>query len=225
MSTYTDTLFTKTDCKTQRDNINPYTIENGIVYDLNGKKLFLIEDFEKNEHLLFDRVTKCFISSGSMFCGSLHEKGFISTEIDEVAYELALNKNLKKGETRYHWEAHKRVINLFLKDTDVTFDYEVSSMDGIYERMVEGSPFLCSLNIKPWYPSGSGHLTLCSGKRNNYENKLIGVFLKDPFGKLLTSYKDHDGDNCYIPLDDFKKAIKGPSKAPCHIGFIKKRKK
>ncbi|GBF49394.1 hypothetical protein LPTSP4_09070 [Leptospira ryugenii] len=225
MPLYTDTFFTQTKYKTQRDNINPYTIEDGIVYDLKGKKLFLLIDFEKYEHLLFDRSSKCFLSAGSMFCGALKEKEIIKDEIDEVAYEIALDNILKKGETRFHWEAHKRLLNNLLKDTDFTFDYEVSSMSGIIERSVEEMPFMCSLYIKPWYPSGKGHLTLFSGKRNNYENKFIGGFLKDPFGKLLTGYKDHDGDNCFIPIEDLRKAIKGPAKSPCHIGFIKKRKK
>ncbi|MCW7462799.1 hypothetical protein [Leptospira limi] len=225
MDSFTDHLLTKTDYLSQRDNINPYTIEDGKVFDKKGKYLFDLEDFEKYEHLLYDRVTKCFISAGSMFCGFLHERRIIKTIVDEVAYELALDKVMKKGETRFLWAVHKRLMNeVILKDTDFTFDFEKATLSAIQKIMKKGDPLMISLYIKDWYPSGKGHLTFGSGYREDLNGKILGFILKDPFGKLLTNYKDHDGANSFIPLQDFKKAINGPSKAPCHIGFLQEKK-
>ncbi|TGM74579.1 hypothetical protein [Leptospira bouyouniensis] len=225
MSSFTDHHLTKTEYLSQRDNINPYFIEDEKVFDKKGKYLFDLVDFEKYEHLLYDRVTKCFISTGSMFCGFLHERGIIKTIVDEVAYELALDKVMKKGETRFHWEVHKRLFNnVILKDSDFTFEYEKATLSAIQKIMKKGDPLMISLFIKPWYPSGKGHLTLGSGYREDLNEKFIGVNLKDPFGKLLTNYRDHDGDNSFVPIADFKKAINGPSKSPCHIGFLQEKK-
>lgn len=216
---FTDHILTKAKYRTQRDNINPYTIEDEKVFDLKGKYLFEIKDFKKNEHLLYDRSTKCFISTGSMFCGALHLAGIISDDIDEVAYEIVLTQNLKKDETRFHWEAHKRIINLFLNKSDYDFDYESTAFTNVMKYFKEGFSIMCSINIKPWYPSGSGHLILAVGWREDPKGNILGIFVKDPFGKLLTNYKDHNGDNSYLPLDVFKKATKDR-----HIGFLIKRK-
>jgi len=214
----------------QRDNVKPYWISDGYVWtqDTQGKviPLFKEEELEEKEEQLFDRSKRCFISSGTGFCEALWKAGLIATQMDEVAYEQIVLKNLKGNEDRYYWTAHERVINILIGHTEYEFYYADANLSLLSSRksLDAGFPVLLSIWIKPYYPTGKGHIVLLIGYETDKEGRITGYYLDDPFGKVLDKYKDHDGSSVFIPMAEFKKLLASPSGQPRMVGMLRKKK-
>jgi hypothetical protein len=215
----------RSDWKSQGNNTKPYWIDKGNVVGEGGKILFPIEDFDKRESELYDRVTHCFISSGSMFCGALYKAGILSTPVDEVAYYQLVNENLKGKENRFYWSAHERVLDMLMRP-----DYDLRVMDAktalpiIRQNIDSGFPSLMSIWIKPWYPSGRGHIVIVSGYMLENDGTVYGYFLDDPFGNVLTKYRDKNGDKVFISAKEMEKLLDSPKDQPRKAGILARKK-
>lgn len=212
--------------KSQRDNRKLYFIDEKNVVDFNGKILFPVEDLDKREGELFDRTTQCFISSGSMFTESLWKGGVLTSPLDETAYHLLVISNLKNKQTRFMWDSHKHVLNKILAKSKLEFHYRNSKgrEESIKECIDFGFVVIASIWIKPWYPSGRGHLVVIKGYILDTQGKISAFILDDPFGNILTNYKETNGESIVIPIDDWKEMVNSPIDKPRQFGFIQLKK-
>lgn len=217
------------DYLTQRDNALAIQVIDGFVWNYETKKkLFPVTEMDEREQELFDRVTECFISSGSMFAGCLKNAGIIPTVIDELTYKINVIDNLKTKETRFFWEAHKRVFNeIYLKDSEYEFVYQnaKNNEQKIREQIDAGFVVICSIWIRPWYPSGRGHLIIIKGYVLNDEGKVITWICDDPFGDCLTKYINHDGHNVRYDMNNWKMMMGSPEDKPRLFGYLRKKVK
>jgi hypothetical protein len=212
--------------KTQRDNTKLYFINEKNVVDFNGKILFPVEDLDKREGELFDRTTQCFISSGSMFTESLWKGGVLTSPLDETAYHLLIISNLKNKQTRFMWDSHKQVLNRILAKSQLEFHYRNSKgrEEDIKDCIDFGFVVIASIWIQPWYLSGRGHLVVIKGYILDEKGKIEAFILDDPFGNVLTKYKDTNGESVIIPIDEWKKLVNSPIDKPRQFGFIQLKK-
>jgi len=213
----------KPEYDSQRNNRISYFISGDKVIDQEGKFLFLAEELDKRESELFDRTTECFISSGKMFLDSLHKAKIIGQPIDEIAYKALVKHNLKGNETRFYWTAHERVMDKIIKNRNYDFFIHKSKdqFDQFKSSIDEGFPVMTSIWIKPWYPSGRGHLILVIGYEE-VNGQLAGFYVMDPFGDCLSRYKNHNGDGVFYPIQEFKKMQSSPEDKPRYMGILRK---
>lgn len=207
----------------QRNNAKIYYLHGSNYVDESGKILFPADKIDENEDKLFNRTNECFISTGSMFCEALYNAKVIPTVVDEMAYKMAVIAQSKGKETRFHWSAHERFIDTLLrKRGHEFFTHKVKgNLDQIKDSIDEGFPVMCSIWIKPWFPSGRGHLTLIVGYREDEEGNVTGYIVNDPFGDCLSQYKNHDGEKVFYPIKEFTKMINSPDDKPRYMGRIK----
>jgi len=214
----------------QRDNVKPYWISDGFVWSTDSKgetvPLFEEKDLEKRERELFDRSTRCFMSSGTMFSNSLWKGGLLPSQMDEIAYEQAINENLAGKEDRFFWSAHERVIDILIGHTD--FDFRVirakENFSEVKKSIDLGFPVICSIWIKPYYPSGKGHIVCIVGYAVNDKGEVVGYYLDDPFGNVLGKYKDTNGEKVFIPSKDMDKLLDSPPREPRMMGLLRSKK-
>ena len=211
--------------QTQRDNAKIYYLHGSNFVDEKGHVLFPASEIDKRENELFDRTTECFISTGSMFCDSLYNAKITKTVVDELAYKIAVIAGAKGKEDRFYWSAHERFLDSIIKDKG--YDFFIHKVKGNYDQIRDsidkGFPVTCSIWIKPWYPSGKGHLVLIVGYKEDDAGKLTGWIVNDPFGDCLSQYKNHDGEKVYYPLADFDKMLNSPDDMPRFMGRIKEK--
>lgn len=207
----------------QRNNAKIYYLHGSNYVDENGKILFPADKIDEFESKLFDRSTECFISTGSMFCEALYNAKIIKSQVDELAYKMAVMAKAKGNETRFHWSAHERFIDSLVKGHgyDFFFHKVKGNLDQIKDSILAGFPVMCSLWIKPWFPSGRGHLTLIVGYREDEEGNVTGYIVNDPFGDCLSSYKNTDGEKVFYPIKEFTKMVSSPEDKPRFMGRIK----
>lgn len=210
--------------KSQRDNAKIYYLQGSNYVDDKGKILFPADKIDENESKLFDRTTECFISTGSMFCEALFNARIIKTQVDELAYKIAVIEKSKGSETRFHWSAHERFIDSLIKGHgyDFFFHRVKGNLSEIKDSIDNGFPVMCSIWIKPWYPSGRGHLVLIVGYRQDDEGNILGYIVNDPFGDCLSKYKNKDGEKVFYHIKEFNKMIDSPNDKPRFMGRIKK---
>jgi hypothetical protein len=215
------------DYLTQRDNSLVIQVIDGWVWNYETKKkLFPVSEMDKRESELFDRTTECFISSGSMFAGCLHKAGILATIIDELTYKINVIDHLKRKQTRFFWESHKRVFNEFyLKDSEYEFVYEKvnGNEDKIRASIDAGFVVICSIWIKPWYPSGRGHLIIIKGYVLDQNGNITAWICDDPFGDCLSKYINHNGHDVRYDLKNWRMMMNSPEDKPRLFGYVRKR--
>lgn len=215
------------DYLTQRDNSLVIQVIDDWVWNYETKKkMFPVSEMDKRESELFDRTTECFISSGSMFAGCLHKAGILATIIDELTYKINVIDHLKRKETRFFWESHKRVFNEFyLKDSEYEFVYEKvnGNDDKIRSSIDAGFVVICSIWIKPWYPSGRGHLIIIKGYVLDQNGNITAWICDDPFGDCLSKYINHNGHDVRYDLKNWRMMMNSPEDKPRLFGYVRKK--
>jgi hypothetical protein len=211
--------------KTQRDNVKIYYLNGSNYVDETGKVLFPASEIDEHESKLFDRTTECFISTGSMFCDALYNAKIIATPVDELAYKIGVIENAKGKEDRFYWNAHERFLDMIIKNRGYDFFILKAkpNIPEIVKSIDSGFPVMCSIWIKPWYPSGKGHLTLIVGYKKDKDGNLLGFIVNDPFGDCLSQYKNHDGEKVFYPIKEFNKMLNAPEEYPRFIGLVRQK--
>jgi hypothetical protein len=137
-----------------------------------------------------------------------------------------VNENLSGKEDRFFWAAHERTLDKILDgDYDLRVMDAKSALSIIRQNIDSGFPSLLSIWIRPFYPSGRGHIVLIIGYTIDNDGTITGYFLDDPFGNILTKYRDTNGSKVFIPIADFNKLLDSPKEAGDRRAGILARKK
>jgi hypothetical protein len=109
------------------------------------------------------------------------------------------------------------------KGYDFFFHKAKGSESVIRQSLDDGFPVMCSIWIKPWYPSGRGHLVLIVGYKTDIEGNVLGYIVNDPFGDCTKKYKEQNGEKVFYSVDDFRKMMNSPEDQPRFMGIVRKK--
>ncbi|MBE7413369.1 MAG: C39 family peptidase [Leptospiraceae bacterium] len=158
--------------------------------------------------------SQCFIESMKYFWNWIWDTFMdVSYDINDRAYYAIVMSKLKKGETRYDWDVHKRILNEYLEkwglEKRVDYFKTLDVWNKVRENVLNGIPVVTGINISNYLPGAKGHIICIVGFRIDENGNTLGAFVHDPYGNARSKYKDHDGSCILYPSDDLIKMI-GP---------------